>query len=154
VVLAGDLHSYENSQRNILYPGSPITTSFHRKSVETGVILFDTDTLEHEFKPLGLPQLIRKTIKAGEPMPKTDPDHTIYEIEGDMSELSDVQDHELMDKKVVKRSTDTALILNPEMSIEDEITEYLSYVLMLPEDTINEVLKVYNDHAKDINDES
>jgi hypothetical protein len=112
--------------------------------------LFDTDTLEHEFKPLGLPQLIRKTIKAGEPMPKTDPDHTIYEIEGDMSELSDVQDHELMDKKVVKRSTDTALILNPEMSMEDEITEYLSYVLMLPEDTINEVLKVYNDHAKDI----
>ena len=31
VVLAGDLHSYENCQRNILYPGSPVTTSFHRQ---------------------------------------------------------------------------------------------------------------------------
>ena len=28
IVLAGDLHSYENCQRNILYPGSPMTTSF------------------------------------------------------------------------------------------------------------------------------
>ena len=33
VVLAGDLHSYENSQRNIIYPGSPYTTSFHRQQI-------------------------------------------------------------------------------------------------------------------------
>lgn len=150
VVLAGDLHSFTNSQRNIIYPGSPITTSFHRQSVDTGVIIFDTDTFTHRFQPLGLPQLIRKTIQAGEPMLPTEPDLTIYEIEGDMSQLSEVEDHELMDKKVVKRSTDTALILNPEMSIEQEITEYLSYVLMLPEETIQAVLKEYNDHSKNI----
>ena len=38
LVLAGDLHSYENSQKNILYPGSPVTTSFHRHNVDTGII--------------------------------------------------------------------------------------------------------------------
>lgn len=147
-VLAGDLHSYENSQRNIIYPGSPITTSFHRKPVDTGVVLFDTNTSIHEFIPLGLPQLIRKTIEAGDPMPATNPDHTIYEITGDMSQLSDVDDNELLDKKVVKRNTDTALILSPEMTMQEEMVEYLNFVLMLPEETINDVIKVYHDTTK------
>jgi hypothetical protein len=150
VVLAGDLHSYENSQRNILYPGSPVTTSFHRKHVNTGVIIFDTSTMAHAFEVLQLPQLIRKTIQAGDPMPQTYPDHTIYEIEGDMSQLSEVEDSELMDKKVVKRNTDTALILSPEMTIEEEVTEYLRYVLMLPEDTINETMGIFNDYSKEV----
>ena len=149
VVLAGDLHSYGNSQRNILYPGSPITTSFHRKSVETGVIIFDTETLDHTFIPLGLPQLIRKTIHVGDSMPETSPDHTIYEIEGDMSQLSNIEDNDLIDKKVVKRNIETALILSPEMNISQEITEYLSFVLELPDETIEKVLNTYNDHSKD-----
>jgi DNA repair exonuclease SbcCD nuclease subunit len=149
VVLAGDLHSYDNSQRNILYPGSPITTSFHRSKVDTGVIIIDTDTLEHRFIPLELPQLIRKTIKAGEPMIATHPDHTIYEIEGDIVELAEVSDHELIDKKVTKRDNDTALILSPEMSIEEEITDYLTYILGVSPDTVGEVLKLYHDYAKE-----
>ena len=148
-VLAGDLHSYDNCQRNILYPGSPLTTSFHRSNVDTGVIILDTATMDHEFVKLGLPQLIRKTIQAGEPMPATCPDHTIYEVEGDMSELADVLDHELMDKKVVKRNVDTALILHPEMTIEEEMIEYLAYVLQLPQETINAVLGEYYNCLKD-----
>lgn len=148
VVLAGDLHSYGNSQRNILYPGSPITTSFHRSSVDTGVIIFDTNSLEHTFVSLHLPQLIRKTIKVGEPMEPTFPDHTIYEIEGDMAELANLEDNVLMDKKVTKRSNDTALILSPEMTIEQEVQEYLSYILELPQDTVDKVLKTYHDHSK------
>mgnify|MGYP001220174690 CR=1 FL=1 len=150
VVLAGDLHSYGNSQRNILYPGSPITTSFHRNKVDTGVILFDTDTLDHRFISLGLPQLIRKTIKVGEPMEPTFPDHTIYEVEGDMAELSKLNDHELMDKKISKRSSDTALILSSEMTIEQEITDYLTFILELPTSTVEEVLKLYHDYAKNL----
>lgn len=146
VVLAGDLHSYANSQRNILYPGSPVTTSFHRNRTSTGVISFDSDTLHHTWIDLELPQLIRKTIKAGEEMIKDPIDHVIYEIEGDMSELANVEDHELIDKKVVKRNVDTTLILNPEMSIEQEITEYLAFVLELPEETIEKALKVYHDN--------
>ena len=30
-VFAGDLHAHENTQRNIVYPGSPMTTSFRRE---------------------------------------------------------------------------------------------------------------------------
>jgi hypothetical protein len=75
-------------------------------------------------------------------------DHIIYEIEGDMTQLANVEDHELIDKKVVKRSNDTALILSPDMTIEEEITEYLSFVLELPEETVERVLKEYHDRIK------
>lgn len=150
VVLAGDLHSYSNSQRNILYPGSPITTSFHRSSMDTGVIIIDTDTLTHEWIKLDVPQLIRKTIQAGEPMLPTEYHHTIYEIEGDMASLANIEDSVLMDKKVTKRSNDTTLILSPEMTLEQEVQEYLSYILELPEETVNKVLKEYNDYSKNI----
>ncbi len=41
VVFAGDLHAHSNTQRNIVYPGSPMTTSFHRQEVETGYLLIN-----------------------------------------------------------------------------------------------------------------
>lgn len=143
-VLAGDLHSYENSQRNILYPGSPITTSFHRSVVDTGVILFDTDDHSHEWVKLKLPQLIRKTVKAGEAMIATDYHHTIYEVEGDLVELGAMADSDLIDKKLLKRETETALILDPKMSIQDELREYLLYILQLDESRVESVLQTYN----------
>lgn len=152
LVLAGDLHSYENSQRNILYPGSPVTTGFHRNSVDTGVIILDTDTLTHTWNKLGLPQLIRKTIQAGDSMPATSPDHTIYEIEGDMSELGNIEDSDLIDKKVIKRETDTALILTSEMSLQEEIKEYLLYILQLSEETTDEVIGILNDNMDALDD--
>lgn len=148
VVLAGDLHSYDNCQRNILYPGSPVTTSFHRNRVDTGFIILDTETLEHEWVKLELPQLIRKTIKAGEPMPATDYDHTIYEVEGDMAELSTLENSELLDKKVVKRETDTALILSAEMTLVEEVEEYLRYILQLPDETVANVIKELNNYVE------
>lgn len=148
LVLAGDLHSYENSQKNILYPGSPVTTSFHRNRVNTGVLILDTTTLVHEWVQLELPQLIRKTIKAGEPMPQTDYDHTIYEVEGDMSQLSQLDNSVLLDKKVTKRSTDTALILDADMTLAQEVEEYLRYILELPGSTISAVLQELNNYVE------
>lgn len=147
VVLAGDLHSYDNCQRNILYPGSPVTTSFHRTHVDTGAILLDTDTLEHSWLKFSLPQLIRKTIKAGEEMIPGTYDHVVYEVEGDMQELGQVADTSLIDKKIVKRQSDTTLILDPEMTVEEELKEYLLYVLTLPENTVEEIIKEYADNA-------
>lgn len=149
-VLAGDLHSYENSQRNILYPGSPVTTSFHRNSTSSGVILLDTSTHKHEWLELDVPQLIRKTIQAGEPMVATDYHHTIYEVEGDMAQLGETASSELLDKKIVKRSTDTELILDPTMTLQQEVHEYLSYVLQLPEPQIETVIQELNNHALQI----
>jgi Calcineurin-like phosphoesterase len=141
LVLAGDLHSYENSQRNILYPGSPVTTSFHRNRVDTGVLIIDTDTLDHRWVKLDLPQLIKKTIKAGDPMPAGDFDHIVYEIEGDLAQLAQISNSDLIDKKVVKRSDDSALILDPGMTLEQEVLEYLTYILNLNKDSIQTAIK-------------
>lgn len=147
VVLAGDLHSYENSQRNIIYPGSPYSTSFHRTRVETGCVLLDLANLAHEWLKFDLPQLIKRTVGVNDPKPQTSPDHTIYEIEGDLSELSQLEDSDLIDKKVVKRAQDTKLILDPNMSIAEEVREYLAYILTLPDETIDEVLQEFYEHA-------
>ena len=147
VVLAGDLHSYENCQRNILYPGSPVTTSFHRNSVETGVIIFDSQQLTHEWRKLQLPQLIRKTVGVHDPKPATDFDHTIYQVEGDMAELGELENSELIDRKVIKRETDSSLILDPGMTMVEEVQEYLQYILELPQETVDKVLKEMQNHA-------
>jgi hypothetical protein len=148
VVLAGDLHSYENSQRNILYPGSPYTTSFHRSRVDTGAILLDASSLEHQWLKFNLPQLIKRTIAADETPVPTDFDHTMYEVQGDMQELGELADSELISSKILKRDTDSALILDPEMSLDAEVREYLTYILELPEPTIDKVLKEMQNHAE------
>jgi DNA repair exonuclease SbcCD nuclease subunit len=151
LVLAGDLHSYENSQRNILYPGSPYTTSFHRSRVDTGAIILDVDTLSHEWRKFDLPQLIKKTITAEEASTSanaTDFDHTIYEVQGDMQELGELQDSELIATKVLKRDTDSALMLDAEMSLDQEVREYVTYILELPEPTVDKVLKEMQNHAE------
>ena len=150
VVLAGDLHSYENSQGNILYPGSPVTTSFHRQLVDTGVILLDTDTLEHKWLKLELPQLIRKTVAASDPKPPTDYHHTIYQVEGDMQELGELEDNELIDRKVIKRNTDVQLMLDAEMSLVEEVREYLTYVLQLGSETVEQTVLELQAHLAKI----
>lgn len=152
VVLAGDLHSYENSQRNILYPGSPYTTSFHRSEVRTGAILLDVTNLEHEWLGFNLPQLIKKTVGVHDPKPQTTWHHTVYEIEGNLLELSELADSDLIDKKVVKRAQETQLILDPNLSIAEEVREYLTYILEMPEATIQDVLQEYYNNADKLHD--
>ena len=146
-VLAGDLHSYENSQRNILYPGSPVTTSFHRHTVDTGTILFDTVTHTHQWLKLELPQLIRKTVGVYDEKPATSYHHTIYEIEGDMAELAELENSDLIDKRVIKRATESALILDPTMTMSEEVSEYLTFILELPSETVENILKEMQNYA-------
>lgn len=147
-VLAGDLHSYENSQRNILYPGSPVTTSFHRHTVDTGVIIFDTTTMTHKWRKLELPQLLKLTVGVHDPKPQTPYHHTIYEVTGDMQELSTLEDSDLISGKVLKRESDSQLLLEPEMTLVEEVKEYLEYILQLPEPTIELALQELQNHAE------
>lgn len=150
VVLAGDLHSYDNCQRNILYPGSPYTTSFHRNRVDTGAILLDYNTLEHRWLKFNLPQLIKKTINASEADSATnsDFDHVIYEVEGDMQQLQQLKDSELIASKVIRRASDSALILTPEMSLIEEVRDYLTFILELPEASVEQVLRELQNHTE------
>ena len=120
-VFAGDLHSHSNSQKNIVYPGSPITTSFHRSLVSTGYIIIDTDTDGWTWHEFDLPQLIRKTVTTETEMVPTEYHHTIYEIEGSLESLGKVENNVLLDKKIVQRSTEAALILKDKMTEEDEL---------------------------------
>ena len=149
-VFAGDLHAHENTQRNIVYPGSPMTTSFHRNIVKTGYLLIDDDWswTWHEFD---LPQLLRKTVTSTDEMVQTDFHHTIYEVEGDVSDLSGVKNSDLLDKKVIKRKTEATLILDKEMTIEEELGEYLSYILELDETKVKKIIGVFSDNSRKAN---
>ena len=144
-VFAGDLHAHENTQRNIVYPGSPMTTSFHRNVVKTGYLLIDDDWSRtwHEFD---LPQLIRKTVDNVDEMVQTDFHHTIYEIEGDVQDLAKVKNSELLDKKVIKREVEATLNLD-NLTIEEELVKYLTEILKIEKTT--DIVRVFNDYSKE-----
>ena len=83
-------------------------------------------------------------------MVPTDYHHTIYELEGDIADLSSVANSDLLDKKVVKRKTEAALILDKDMTIEEELVEYLSYILELEDNKVKDILSTFHDYAKEI----
>lgn len=149
-VFAGDLHAHENTQRNIVYPGSPMTTSFHRNQVRTGALLIDDDW-SWTWEQFHLPQLIRKTVTNPDDMTPTEFDHTIYELEGDVQDLAKVKNTDLLDKKVVKREVEATLNLTSEMSIADELSIYLKDILSLDDTKVSNILGVYNDYAAKAN---
>ena len=93
---------------------------------------------------------MRKTIRDPKDMIPTDYNHTIYEIEGNVQDLAGVKNTELLDKKIVRRKTEAALILTQEMTIEEELIEYLSYILELEDGQVKEILGVYHDYSRDI----
>ena len=124
-----------------------MTTSFHRNEVQTGYLLINPKRLVMDVGPFELPQLIRKTVSDPSEMIPTDYHHTIYEIEGDIQELANVKNTELLDKKVVKRSSEATLVIDKEMTIQDELVEYLSYILEIPEDRIPQIVGIFNDYA-------
>lgn len=146
VVFAGDLHAHENTQRNIVYPGSPMTTSFHRNEVQTGFLVIDEnfDWTWHKFE---LPQLLRKTVQSPDEMVQTEFHHTIYELEGDVQDLAKVKNSDLLDKKVVKREMEATLNLTSEMSIADELGLYLKEILSLDDTKVRNIMGVFNDYS-------
>ena len=148
-VFAGDLHAHENTQRNIVYPGSPMSTSFHRNEIKTGYLLIDDDWswTWHEFV---LPQLYRKTVTSPEEMVPTMFDHTIYEIEGDVTDLANIKNSELLDKKLLRKTSESTLALQKEMSIEEELALYFTEVLNLDETKISKIIGVFNDYSKEV----
>jgi DNA repair exonuclease SbcCD nuclease subunit len=147
LVLAGDLHSHSNSQRNIIYPGSPITTSFHRTNVDTGVIILDTSSLEWSFIELNLPQLIRKKVSDPAEMVPTDYDHTIYELECEVGSVK--VNNDLLDKKLVKKASASTLNFTGEESLSEEVRIYLTTILKLDNEKTSKVLNVLHDNIKE-----
>ena len=148
-VFAGDLHAHANTQRNIVYPGSPMTTSFHRSRVKTGYLLIDKDW-SWEWGEFKLPQLIRQTVDNPDDMIQTTFDHTIYELEGDVQDLALVKNSELLDKKVVKRQVEARLNLTADMTIGDELVLYLQDILNLDDIKTKNIIGVFNDYSTEV----
>ncbi|QGH45235.1 DNA repair exonuclease [Bacteriophage Eos] len=159
MVLAGDLHSQSNTQLingrvSLVYPGSPLTTSFHRsRTVNTnGAIVIETDNLLFEWHELGdLPQLIRKTIEAGEEMVPDSYDRVIYEVTGDVSQLKNIKGSDLLDKKLNNKVTKDAKLNLEDLPLVEEIALYLRDVQKLPEDVILRISSKAQEYVKDSN---
>jgi len=128
-----------------------MTTSFHRNTVETGYLMIDEHRDKHlppwTWHKFDLPQLLRQTVTDPSEMIPTDFHHTIYEIEGDVADLATVKNSELLDKKVIKRNSESTLNLK-EMTMEQELVEYLSAILNLTDDKIQNIMGVFNDYSK------
>jgi DNA repair exonuclease SbcCD nuclease subunit len=147
IVFAGDLHAHSNSQKNIVYPGSPVTVTFHRNKVKTGLIIFDNSG-DWEWEEIKVPQLIRKTVSTEKEMIQTDYDHTIYELEGDALDLAKVKDTSILDKKLIKHASEAKLDLK-NLSIFEELNLYCSKILKLPQNKLDKVMKAANDYIKE-----
>ena len=148
VVFAGDLHSHQNTQGNIVYPGSPMTTSFHRSLTKktNGYISIDTNDWSWHWEDFGLPQLIRATVRDKSEIIATDFHHTIYELEGSMDEVSGKVDSDLLDKKIVRRNTESTLILSEDMELGKELETYLEYVLDI--ENPGPIMEAFYEHGK------
>lgn len=145
-VYAGDLHSYQNSQKNIKYPGSPYYTSFHRDihSNTNGIFIINTDTTTSTWVDLGLPQLVRKKISSPEEIIATDYHHTVYEIEGDLHDISKIEKTDLLDKKIVKDTFAPATLDMESTTIEEELVMYLNRVKNL-KDKVTRLVSRYKE---------
>lgn len=149
-VFAGDLHSNENSQLNILYPGSPLTTSFHRTRAtkSNGMYLINTEPLSYDWINLShLPQLIRKTVTSTEEMVATDYDYTIYEVEGSITELAKIENSELLDKKVNNVVMKEATLDLRSKDINQQMHLYLETIQKLKEEDIVRLLSRFGKYA-------
>lgn len=156
IVFAGDLHAHSMSQKTaggtpIIYPGSPLTTSFHRELVEgeNGYLIIDTELGDWTFHSLDtLPQLLRLKVDSEAAM-KEDPYHrVIYELEGDLQTLGKVKDADLLDKKVnISVSKDATLELEG-LTVEEELALYLAEVEGLEPHTIKRIMKRFASAVK------
>ena len=145
-VFAGDLHAHSNTQGNIVYPGSPCTTSFHRKEVKTGVIVIETEDYSWEWVEIHVPQLIRKTVSCESEIVKTEYNHTIYELEGDAIDLAQVsKDNDLLDKKLVRHNSESTLKLRG-LTVKEELSLYLKEIIALDGNKLSRALEVYDDY--------
>jgi len=134
-----------------VYPGSPMTTSFHRNEVQTGFLVINPNQMQDwSWHPFELPQLIRKTVENPDDMVPTDFHHTIYELTGDVQDLAKVKNSDLLDKKVVKREVEATLELHGDMTISDELALYLKEIMGLDENKVKNIMGVFNDYSSEV----
>lgn len=131
LILLGDLHfNHQYKTTRAFYPGSPMNVVFDRdESREYGINVIDFNSITDyrvNFIPLSLPKLIRKTIKAGEPLDPSAFHHVVYEVTGSVDELAKIEKTELLDKKLVHEIQEgSKLTLSGDLT--EELKAWLDY---------------------------
>ena len=152
LVLTGDLHSHENSQGKFIYPGSPLTSSFHRtSSTGNGYLLVDSNLLSWTWHSLThLPQLIRKTVTSVDEMVETKHDWTIYEVEANILDSKDIKKSQLLDKKIVTGfAKDAVLNLSDKTTMSEEMSMYLKDIAKIEASQIERLISTFNSYTRE-----
>ena len=126
LVLAGDLHSHSNSQRNIVYPGSPLTTSFYRNKPKKGILKVDLDNLGIEFIDLNLPALIKLTVASkDEVIENTTQDFIAYEIVPKVEAIIEAKEDTVFHKEASREAAILAVLETTEAKKQEVIQLYV-----------------------------
>jgi DNA repair exonuclease SbcCD nuclease subunit len=141
LILLGDLHfNHRYLDYPAYYPGSPLNVSFDRdESRQYGINVVNFNHIEDydvQFKPLNLPKLIRKTIKAGDPITKDTYHHVVYEVTGSIDELSKISNHDQLDKKIAFKPEESSKLQLKDMTLIEELKAYLKYIKVEDTDSV------------------
>ena len=144
--LLGDLHfNHRYGDTNCYYPGSPVNTTFDRdEKRQYGVDIYDfidSSNYKREFYDLELPKLLRRTIQAGEQMQSDERHHVIYEVKGNIDQLSKIERSDLLDKKVVEKPQEDVTLDLKNKSIYEELEIYLNHIKVADTSTILDEFK-------------
>lgn len=125
LVLAGDLHSHSNSQRNIVYAGSPLTTSFYRNRPEKGILKVDLGTLSVEFIDLNLPALLKLTVASKDDIVEnTSQDFIAYDIVPKQEAIIEAKEDSIFHKEASREEAILAVLETNEAKKQEVIQLY------------------------------
>lgn len=129
LVLAGDLHSHSNSQRNIVYAGSPLTTSFYRTKPKKGILKVDLDTLGIEFIDLNLPALIKLTVESKDEITEnTTEDFISYDIVPKVEAIIEAKEDTVFHKEASREEAILAVLDAEESKKQEVINLYVNII--------------------------
>ena len=126
LVLAGDLHSHSNSQRNIIYPGSPLTTSFYRNKPKKGILKVDLGALSVEFIDLNLPALLKLTVESKDDIVEnTSQDFIAYDIVPKVEAIIEAKEDTVFHKEASREDAILAVLETTEAKKQEVIQLYV-----------------------------
>ena len=135
LILLGDIHfNHRYMDYPAYYSGSPMNVTFDRdesKQYGVNIVTRYTETpfsYDVDFKVLDLPKLIRRTVEVTDALKEEDYNHVIYEVTGNLDELSKVKDSKLLDKKIAYKPNEDSKLDLKDMSIIEELDLYLEHI--------------------------
>ena len=77
---------------------------------------------------LDLPKLVRKTVEVDDKLVEDTYHHTIYEVTGNLDELSKIKDSKLLDKKIAHKPNEDSKLDLKDKTIVEELSLYLEHI--------------------------